>query len=160
MCLSNLTFRKFCEMDVPFFALQRGIWDWEGHKLLLFPCVIKQQDETWNFVWFITVSLDPCEVKITQSCPILATPWTVALQAPLSTGYLSRQGYQSGWPFPPPGDLSNPGKEPCLLIHWQAGSLPLAPPGKPTGYIGQALLKDKLYRRFYLERLEKIFSGT
>ena len=36
--------------------------------------------------------------------PLLATPWTVALQAPLSEG-CSRQEYWSGLPFPPPGDL-------------------------------------------------------
>ena len=36
-------------------------------------------------------------------------------------------------PCPPPGDLPNPGIKPCLLhfLHWQAVSLPLAPPGKP-----------------------------
>ena len=87
--------------------------------------------------------------KSLQSCPTLETPWTVALQAPLSMGYLSRQGYQSGWPFHPPGDLSNPGKEPCLLslLHWQAGSLTLVPLGKPyrvhrtSVTEGQALLK-------------------
>ena len=32
------------------------------------------------------------------------TPWTVALQAPLSMG-ISRQEYGSGLPFPSPGDL-------------------------------------------------------
>ena len=40
-----------------------------------------------------------------------ATPWTVACQAPLSTGF-SRQEYWSGLPFPSPGDLPNPGIEP------------------------------------------------
>ena len=40
----------------------------------------------------------------------LATPWTVAHQAPLSMG-LSRQEYWSGVPCPPPGDLPNPGIE-------------------------------------------------
>ena len=40
----------------------------------------------------------------------LATPWTVALQAPLSIGF-SRQEYWSGWPFPPPRDLPNSGIE-------------------------------------------------
>ena len=57
--------------------------------------------------------------------------WTVACQAPLSMGF-SRQEYWSGLPCPPPGDLPNPGWNPCLfcLLHWQAGSLPLAPPGK------------------------------
>ena len=36
------------------------------------------------------------------------TPWTVAHQAPLSMEF-PRQEYWSGLPFPPPGDLSNPG---------------------------------------------------
>ena len=40
-----------------------------------------------------------------------ATPWTAALQAPLSKGF-SRQEYYSGLPFPPPGDLPNPGLNP------------------------------------------------
>ena len=39
------------------------------------------------------------------------TPWTVAHQAPLSMGF-PRQEYWSGLPFPPPGDLPNPGIEP------------------------------------------------
>ena len=38
------------------------------------------------------------------------TPWNVALQAPLSIE-LSRQEYWSGLPFPPPGDLPDPGIE-------------------------------------------------
>ena len=36
------------------------------------------------------------------------TPWTVAHQAPLSTGF-PRQEYWSGLPFPPLGDLPDPG---------------------------------------------------
>ena len=36
--------------------------------------------------------------------PLLATPGTVAAQAPLSKG-CSREEYWSGLPFPPPGDL-------------------------------------------------------
>ena len=35
-------------------------------------------------------------------------PWTVAHQAPLSMGF-PRQEYWSGLPFPPPGDLPDPG---------------------------------------------------
>ena len=38
-----------------------------------------------------------------------------------------------GLPFSSPGDLPNPGIESVSLtsnLHWQAGSLPLAPPGK------------------------------
>ena len=46
---------------------------------------------------------------VAKPCPALATPWTVACQAPLSMGF-SRQEYWSGLPFPsqrdPPGDIS------------------------------------------------------
>ena len=63
---------------------------------------------------------------------LFVTPRTVAHQAPLSVGF-SRQEYWSGLPCPPPGDLPDPGIELRLLClqHWQAGSLPLRPPGKP-----------------------------
>ena len=60
---------------------------------------------------------------------LFATPWTVARQAPLSMGF-SRQEYCSGLPYPPPGDLPNPGIEsrsPAL----QVDSLLSEPPGKP-----------------------------
>ena len=46
------------------------------------------------------------------SCvPLVATPWTVAHQAPLSMGF-SRQEYRSGLPFLSPGDFPDPGVEP------------------------------------------------
>ena len=45
------------------------------------------------------------------SCVLFfATPWTVARQAPLSMGF-PRQEYWNELPFPPPGDLPNPGIE-------------------------------------------------
>ena len=57
------------------------------------------------------------------------TPWTVALQAPLSMEF-SRQEYWSGLPFPPPGDLPDPRNEP--LSPGLAGRLFTAEPsGKP-----------------------------
>ena len=40
--------------------------------------------------------------------------WTSACQAPLSMEF-PRQKYWTGLPFPPPGDLSNPGTEPTSL---------------------------------------------
>ena len=55
-----------------------------------------------------------------------ATPQAVARQAPLSMR-LPRQEYWSGLPFPPPGDLSDPGIEPAL----QEDSSLLDPLGKP-----------------------------
>ena len=59
----------------------------------------------------------------------LATPWTVACQAPLSMEF-SRKQYFSGLPFPSPGDLPDPGIEPGSPA-LQADSLPSEPPGKP-----------------------------
>ena len=58
---------------------------------------------------------------VTKSCPTIATPWTVAHQAPLSIGF-SRQEYWSGLPFLSPGNLSDPGIEPASPA-LQAGSL-------------------------------------
>ena len=56
--------------------------------------------------------------------------WTAACQASLSMGS-SRQEYWSGLQCSSPGDLPKPGIEPVSNLHWQAGPLPLAPPGKP-----------------------------
>jgi len=45
----------------------------------------------------------------------------------------SRQEYWSGLPFLLPRDLPDPGIKYLLcLLHWQGGSLPLVPPGKPN----------------------------
>ena len=46
-----------------------------------------------------------------QWCLTPAAPQTVARQAPPSMGF-SREEYWSGWPFPSPGDLPDPGMEP------------------------------------------------
>ena len=62
-----------------------------------------------------------------------ATPWTVACQAPLSMRF-PKQEYCTGLPFPPPGDLPNPGIDPTSPT-LQAGSLPTEPPGKLPGQL-------------------------
>ena len=59
---------------------------------------------------------------------LYVTPWTVAHQAPLPMEF-SRQEYWSGLPFPPPGDLPDPGIEPGSPA-LQVDSLPSEPPGK------------------------------
>ena len=57
------------------------------------------------------------------------TLWTVAHQAPLSMGF---SGKNPGWglPFPPPGDLPDPGIEPVSPVcpELQEVSLPLSHP--------------------------------
>ena len=50
-----------------------------------------------------------CVVLSHFSCvQLFVTPWAVACQAPLSMEF-SRQEYWSMVPFPPPGDLADPG---------------------------------------------------
>ena len=62
---------------------------------------------------------------------LFAVLWIVACQAPLSTGF-SRQEYWMGGHAPLQGIFPTQGLNPCLLclLNWQAGCLPLVPPGK------------------------------
>ena len=74
--------------------------------------------------------------KSLQLCPTLCDPMDYS---PLGSSiHGKRQEYWNGLLHPPPGDLLDPGIKPashvslCLLclLHWQEGSLPLAPPRK------------------------------
>ena len=76
-----------------------------------------------------SMALNYCCCSIAKSCLTLATPWTVARQAPPSMAF-PRQEYWSGLPFPSPGDLPHPGIEHASPA-WQADSLPSEPTGKP-----------------------------
>ena len=78
------------------------------------------------------------EEKSLSRVQLFVTRWTVAHQAPRSMGF-SRNEYWSGLPFPPSGDLPNPGIEsssPTL----QVDSLSSEPSGKlfymGTGHFG------------------------
>ena len=71
-----------------------------------------------------------------------ATPWAVARQAPLSTGF-SRQEYWSGLPFPPPGELPHPEMElESTVTSALAGRFfTTEPPGKPMKPLKEDHLK-------------------
>jgi hypothetical protein len=61
------------------------------------------------------VSLERPRVRVCRmpSCArLFATPSTVAHQASLSVGF-HKQECSSGWPFPSPGDLPDPGIQPA-----------------------------------------------
>ena len=88
---------------------------WLGLQLSGGSTILKLWD-VWKWKWSCSVMSDS------------ATPWTVTSQAPPSMGF-SRQEYWSGWPFPPPGDLPNPGIEPRFPA-LEADTLPSEPPGK------------------------------
>ena len=97
-----------------------------------------------------------------QSCLTCATPGTVARQAPLSMGF-SRQGYWSGLPFPPPGDLPMPGMELTSLLSpalagkffttsaaWEATQRLKKPQESDTGW---------LTTRYYIYRVSSTTSA-
>ena len=88
----------------------------------------------------IEVPYDTCVVPFLGCCVcvctcvlslvrLLAAPWTLACQAPLSMGF-SRQ---DGLPFPSPGDLPDPGIEPESLVSPALAGrfFTPAPPGVP-----------------------------
>ena len=89
-----------------------------------------------------------CCCLVAKSCPTLATPWTLAHQAPLSMGF-PRQEYWSGLPFPSPGDLLDPDIKPrSLMSPALAGRFfTTESPGKPVGLV---LTYWKLYSCFPL----------
>ena len=65
--------------------------------------------------------------KSLQSCLTLCDPMDFSLSG-FSVRGIPGQEYSSGLLGPPPGDLRDPGMEPTslnVLLHWQAGSLPL-----------------------------------
>ena len=78
----------------------------------------------------MTLSETSLCAQLLSHVQIFATPWTVALQAPLSMEF-SRQEYWSGLPFPRLGDLPNPVNE--LVSPAPAGRVfTIVPPGKHT----------------------------
>ena len=62
----------------------------------------------------VCVGMYMCE-WVTNSCLTLATPWTMPHQTPLSMEF-SRKEYWSGLPFPPPGNLIDPGIKPEFSV--------------------------------------------
>ena len=72
------------------------------------------------------------------------TPWTAALQVPLSMDFSG----QSGLPFPSAGALPESGVE-STFPAWQVDSLPLSQLGSPTTEISPTIEnidKDKNYQ--------------
>ena len=85
----------------------------------------------------MATNTDSLEAKSVLCClshiQLFATSWSVALVAPLSTGFC-RQEYWSGLPFPSPEDLSDSGIEPMSPVApaLQADFCTTEPPGTPT----------------------------
>ena len=69
---------------------------------------IDDQRAIYPFSCYVYVCLHAC---ILSCVPLLVSPWTVVHQAPLPVEF-PWQEYWSRVPFPPPGDLPDPGIEP------------------------------------------------
>ena len=96
---------------------------------------------TWFLHWLISkikslTCIRVCMLSRFSHVRLFETPWTIAHQAPMSTGF-SRQEYWSGLPSPPAGDLPHLGIEPTSLASpaLKADSLPLSHQGSPLTYI-------------------------
>ena len=114
---------------------------------------------------YIEYSQFPCYtvslLLLLSRVQLFVTPWTVACPSPLSMEF-SRQQHRHRLPFPTLGDLPIPVIQTAPLIinllHWQADSLPLAPPGKPPVNLKlliyhppQLLLFGDSFLRFFLD---------
>ena len=62
----------------------------------------------------VSLGLSCMHAELLSHVWLLVTPWTIALQAPLSMEF-PRQEYWRGLPCPPPGHLRDPGVEPKSL---------------------------------------------
>ena len=108
-----------------FWGFSVCLFDYNSLCCTIYPCRLYI-----SFVfYFLFIWLHACMLSRFSCVQLLANLWTAARQVPLSLGF-SRQEYWSELPCPFAGDLPNPGIKPASL-HWQVGSLPLTPPGKP-----------------------------
>ena len=71
-----------------------------------------------------------CMLRYFSHAQLLASPWTIAHQAPLSMGFSSQECWNE-WPFPLQRIFLTQGLNPSLL-NWQVDSLSSGPPGKPS----------------------------
>ena len=90
----------------------------------------------------------PASVTRSVVSDSLRPQWIVAHKAPLSIRF-SRQEYQSGFPFPSPGDLPDPGTEP-RSFSLQADTLPSEPPGRPILYWRFSLVIYFIHSSIYI----------
>ena len=81
---------------------------------------------------------------VTNSCPTLVTPWTIACQALLSTRF-GRQEHWNGLLFPSPGKIPGQGS--------QVASLPLSHQESPLYWLTDrhTLLKTEIEPHMYVQ---------
>ena len=88
--------------------------DWPS-SLTTFPALSYPLTQPRRVQKVNTVTLHVCVPSHFIRVQLFETPWTIALQSPLSMGF-SRQEYWSGLPCSPPRDLPDPGLPHCRRI--------------------------------------------
>ena len=93
--------------------------------------------------------MNMCQVASVMSDFLHPIDWPFART--LSMGF-SRQEYWNGLPCPLPGYLPNQGSNLQLLhlLHWQVGSLSLAPPGKSIWIYTHKYIYEYIYLNIFL----------
>ena len=105
-----------------------------GGEWHLYVCVWVPLLFTWNFH---NIADRLCVRSVTQLCPTLATPWTVACQA-----ILQSKNARVGCHFLLQGIFQTQGSN-LHCLHWQADSLPLNHLGSSYTLIQNKKLKKK-----------------
>ena len=96
---------------------------WNDTDRLILKYVIKKKIFCWSWQHGCKSSVAVADYRLSRIW-LIANPWTVARQAPLSMGF-PRQESWSGLPLPSPGDLPNPRIKP-ESPESQADSSPLS----------------------------------
>ena len=108
----------------------------ESPSLFINICIIHSITITFKetYTQTLTLLLVSVHAQSLQSCLTLCSPMDCSLPGSSVLEILQASFSWSGLPCPPPGDLPTQGSNLYLLclLHWQVGSLPLAPPGKPV----------------------------
>ena len=96
------------------------------------------------WMWVFLGKYSACMLSCFSHVWLFLTPWTVADQAPLSMRF-SRQEYWDGFHalFQRIFLTRGLNLHPLCLLHWQAASLPLPPPGYPKMYSDHWIKKWK-----------------
>ena len=103
------------------------VWEGAGQVGQVLSYIYSLKSPTnWEDIRCVCMFLCACVSRSVM--PDFATPWTIALQAPLSVEF-SRQEHWSWLSFPSPGDPPNPGIEPGYPA-LQTDSLQSEPPRK------------------------------
>ena len=92
---------------------------------------LEKREEVLILISYFLVPFEfSCVLRCFSSVQLLCNP-TDCSPPDASVQGLSGQEHWSGLPCPPPGDVPDPGMDPCLLslLHWWAGYSP--PAGKP-----------------------------